>query len=108
MKTLVAGYGSIGKRHVKNILNVSNNEIVVCTSQNKPKISNTDRCSFRSKLQDCLLMNPEIGFVTNVSSAHVDTALEMANSNCHLFIEKPLSNSLKNVERLKTITQKHF
>ena len=31
MKILVVGYGSVGKRHIKNILKISNNQIIVCT-----------------------------------------------------------------------------
>ena len=31
MKILVVGYGSIGKRHVKNLLENSDSEIIICT-----------------------------------------------------------------------------
>ena len=33
----------------------------------------------------------------------MSTAIECAKKGCHLFIEKPLSNSLKNFERLEKI-----
>jgi len=47
-KILVVGYGSIGKRHVENLLSISNLEIIVCTKRNdinklKNSISNISK-----------------------------------------------------------------
>ena len=36
-KVLVVGYGSIGKRHVNNLLKESNFEIIICTKQKNLK-----------------------------------------------------------------------
>lgn len=105
LKAIVTGYGSIGKRHVKNLLEISDYDIAICTKQ-RPKSYDTKRCTFFDTLQDCFSEVPTIGLVTNVSSAHVETALELASAGCHLFIEKPLSNSLKNIEKLSKIVKK--
>ena len=107
MKAVISGYGSIGKRHVKNLLAISNYDINIYTEQKNPKSYNKKKCFFFNTLQDCFLGEPTIGFVTNVSRSHVDTALELANVGCHLFIEKPLSNSLQNVEKLSRIIKKN-
>ena len=32
-KILVVGYGSIGKRHIENLLSISNLEVIVCTKR---------------------------------------------------------------------------
>ena len=106
LKAVIAGYGSIGKRHVKNLLAISNYDINIYTEQKNPKSYNQKKCFFFNTFQDCFLGEPTIGFVANVSSLHVDTALELANAGCHLFIEKPLSNSLQNVEKLSRIIKK--
>ena len=43
-KILVVGYGSIGKRHVENLLSISNLEIIVCTKRNDiNKLKNTQK-----------------------------------------------------------------
>ena len=34
MKVIVVGYGSIGKRHVNNLLLIPNVEIIICTRRN--------------------------------------------------------------------------
>ena len=44
--------------------------------------------------------DPEVALITVPTSLHVPVALEAAFRRCHLFIEKPLSNSHAGVERL--------
>jgi len=106
LKAIIAGYGSIGKRHVQNLLSTTNYDILICTSQQKPKSFNTKRCMFFKTLRDCFSYKPVIGFVTNVSSEHVKTSIALANAGCHIFIEKPLSNSLQSVNKLSKIIKK--
>lgn len=105
MKAVIAGYGSIGKRHVQNLLSTTNYDVLVCTKQQKPKSFNTKRCAFFKTLHDCYSHKPVVGFVTNVSSEHVKTSMSLANAGCHIFIEKPLSNSLQNIEKLSKIVK---
>ena len=106
MNALVVGYGSIGKRHIQNLLSISDYKIIICTKQKNPKSINKKRCTFVKTLEEGLLYNPTIGFVTNVSSEHIQTSILLANAGCHVFIEKPLSNSLKNTKKLLNIVKK--
>ncbi len=101
-KILVVGYGSIGKRHIKNLLNFSNISIIVYTKQ---KIKSQKRIKFFSTIDECLKEKPKIGFIANESSLHVKTAIKLAKSNMHLFIEKPLSNSLLGINELEKIVK---
>ncbi len=102
----MVGYGSIGKRHIQNLLSLSDCNIIICTNQQKPKLINKKRCIFVNTLKEGLSYNPIIGFVTNVSNQHIQTSMSLANTGCHIFIEKPLSNSLKNTEKLLNIVKK--
>ena len=106
MNALVVGYGSIGKRHIQNLLSISDYDIIICSKQKKPKSINKKRCTFVKTLEEGLLHNPTIAFVTNVSSEHIETSILLANAGCHVFIEKPLSNSLKNTKKLLDIVKK--
>ena len=106
MKILVVGYGSIGKRHIRNILKISNNQIIVCT-KHKDNFLRKNDCLVYESLNDCLNENPDIGLITNVTSLHIDTAIKLARSNCHLLIEKPLSHSVKNIKKLLNILEKN-
>ena len=106
MKILVVGYGSIGKRHIRNILKISNNQIIVCT-KHKDNFLRKNDCLVYESLNDCLNEKPDIGLITNVTSLHIDTAIKLARSNCHLLIEKPLSHSVKNIKKLLNILEKN-
>ena len=103
-KILIVGYGSIGKRHVKNLLKESDYEILICTKQKNLKFRNKRIRTYNS-LKQCLDEKPTIGFVTNETSLHVQTAIKLAKNNLDLFLEKPLSNSEKNVNKLKKIVK---
>lgn len=106
LKILVVGYGSIGKRHVNNLMKLKDVEILVC-SKNKD-IDQLKKNGIRvyDSLAKCLDEKPDIGFVCNVTSLHVKTAIKLAQNGCHLFIEKPLSNSLADINRLNTLIRK--
>ena len=105
-KILIVGYGSIGKRHVKNLLECTKYEILILT---KRKINNKKepRIKYYNSLTDALTEKPKIGFITNETSFHVEIAIKLAKKNIHLFIEKPLSNSIKNVKKLREIVNKN-
>jgi predicted dehydrogenase len=47
-----------------------------------------------------------MGIIANETSLHVTTAIKLANEGLDLFLEKPLSNSLQDVEKLRTIIKK--
>jgi predicted dehydrogenase len=104
LKIVVVGYGSIGKRHVQNLLKIPNTEIIICTKQ-KNEISSTKIKIFNS-LSECINEKPDVGIITNESSFHVQTAILLANAGIDLFIEKPLSNSLKDCKELLKIIKK--
>ena len=104
-KILVVGYGSIGKRHVENLLSISNLEVIVCTKRNDVgklkkhvKVYNT--------IKQCLNEKPDIGIIANETSLHIPTAIKLAKAGLDLFLEKPLSNSLKDVEKLRAIVKR--
>jgi predicted dehydrogenase len=103
LKILVVGFGSIGKRHVNNLLSIPNIEIIICTNRNNvdDKLKNT--CKFFESLNDCINEKPVAAIISNVTSLHIQTALKLASAGLHLFIEKPLSNNLENIEKLSNI-----
>jgi len=104
LKILVVGYGSIGKRHVQNLLKISGLEIIICTKQkiNKP----SKKIKLFKSLKDCIKEEPDIGIIANESNLHIQTAITLANTGMDLFIEKPLSNSLKESKELLKIIKK--
>ena len=88
----MVGYGSIGKRHLENLQRYSKLEIMICTKRKDLKFLAKNVRVFHS-LEDALKEKPDIGFITNETSYHVETSIKLAKAGMDLFIEKPLSNS---------------
>ena len=122
MKALFIGLGSVGQRHLFNFQKLtkaapntilayratSHNNIV----QNGKLVKSSALAGFYnivefSDLNKALDQKPEIGFICNPSSLHVETALKLAEKKMHLFIEKPVSINSKDIKRLEKLVAKN-
>jgi predicted dehydrogenase len=115
MRILLVGLGGIGQRHARNLRAVlgSNADLIAYRARGLSAVITPDlgldanrnvaqAYNVRSfdTLQSALAESPDIAFICNPSSLHVDTALQCSEAGCDLFIEKPLSARLENVDRL--------
>ena len=102
-KILICGVGSIGERHIRNLLTLKYDDIVLYRVINKPlRTINVDFPVFTS-LEKALKEKPDIAFICNPSHLHMQTAIDCAKAGCHLFIEKPLCNNLDGINELNNI-----
>jgi predicted dehydrogenase len=101
-KVLVVGYGSIGKRHVKNLLTFSDIEIILYTKRKDLKL-NEKRIRIHDSLELCINENPDVAFITNETRYHIPVAIELARYGADLFLEKPLSDTMSGVNTLRKI-----
>ena len=106
MKALIVGYGSIGKRHIENLSKLKNMEIIVCSKRKNDKFLKQNKCTIYSSIHECLKEKPDFGIITNETRFHIKSALILAKSGIHMLIEKPLSDNLRNTEKLLEIAQK--
>ena len=106
MKILIIGYGSIGKRHTNNLISFGNIDIIICTKNKEALQLEIKGIKIFTSLSKALKEKPDISIICNETSFHVKTAIKLAKNDSHLFIEKPLSNSLKNIKELLKIVQK--
>jgi predicted dehydrogenase len=103
-RILIIGYGSIGKRHVRNILKFTNSQIIIYTKRSDLDFK-TNRVIITDSLDYCLSQKPNIGFICNETSYHIPIALKLAKAGLDLFLEKPLSDSIKGVKQLEKIVK---
>ena len=106
IKVLIVGYGSIGKRHLENFLQLKDIQLIVYTKRNDLQLLKKKGIKVSNSLTECLKENPDIGVITNETSLHIPIAIKLAKEGLDLFLEKPLSNSLKDVEKLYAIVKK--
>jgi len=104
---LIVGYGSIGKRHARLARNLLPHAKIIIFRHKVSKKKNyryIDHCV--TNLKDAIKHRPQIAIISNPATFHVKTANTLAKSGIHLLIEKPISNSSKNVSNLINICRK--
>lgn len=103
-RILLAGLGSIGLRHLNNLLQLGVEDILLLRTRNEP-VKEAPHLPVFTDLQDALNQKPDAVIVSNPTSHHLEVALPAARAGCHLFIEKPLSHTWKDVDELLSITK---
>jgi predicted dehydrogenase len=63
-------------------------------------------CKVLETIDDAWTQSPDVAFITVPTRFHVPLAVQCAEQGCHLFIEKPLSDSLDGVDHLFDIVRK--
>lgn len=99
-KILICGVGSIGERHICNLLTLGYENLILYRTKNTPFRTIKREFPVFTSLSKALDEKPDIAFICNPTHLHMETALICANAGCHLFIEKPLSHNLNHVELL--------
>lgn len=101
MRVGIIGFGSIAQRHLKNLRALlPTARIIICHlhSSAAEVPEGADEVVFGlSALAAC---KPEIAFVTGPANTHIESCLEMARCGADVFVEKPLSHSLDNLDLL--------
>jgi len=102
-KILIIGFGSIGQRHYKNLRNLGFKNIRIY-DVNKDLIKGKNLIKSINKKE---LQNFDVAFICSPNHLHIKHALACANAGCDLFIEKPLSHSLKDIKKLENLCKKN-
>ena len=88
IKVLVAGYGSIGKRHVDNFLEFKDIQLIVYTKRNDLQLLKKKGVKVSNSLAECLKENPNIGIITNETSLHIPIAIKLAKKRVRSIFRK--------------------
>lgn len=106
VKILFFGLGSIGKRHARLIKQNYDSDLFAFRTNKGQEKNNLSIREFNN-LDDAFEINPNIVFITNPTSIHIKTALKCAEKGIDMFIEKPLSNSMAGIEKLKGLVSQN-
>lgn len=105
---LVIGSGSIGRRHAKNLADLGANISLfdvnktllanVCTENNYTPVEDLDLALAKEPYCAILICSP--------TSLHLEHALRAADAGCHLFIEKPISDTTEGLSQLLDVIER--
>lgn len=108
MKFLVVGGGSIGERHLGNLLNLAQEASVVEPVKSRASdIEKKYKVKVYFTLEQALKERYDAGIICNPNIYHVSTAIRIAVNGIHLFIEKPLSHNLDGLNHLIHLVKKN-
>ncbi len=107
MKFLIAGLGSIGRRHLNMLRKLGQDDIVLYrTHQSTLDDEELAGIPVETDLQTALDLKPDAVIVANPTSLHMDVAIPAAEAGCHILLEKPISDDLERVDELRRAAQK--
>ena len=104
LKALVAGGGSIGRRHIANLRTLEPSAHITLWRQHTPpseadkEIPGTDQIVY--SLAHALASDPALAIVAGPATTHVATGLVLAAAGIPLLVEKPLSHERQGAEQL--------
>ena len=107
MRYLIAGLGSIGRRHLRNLAALGEQDIVLLRTQRAtlpeadlagyPMETDLDRALRRHRPQAVIVANP--------TALHLQVAIPAARAGCAILLEKPVSDSLDGLDDLQAAVE---
>ncbi len=119
-KFLFVGLGSAGQRHMRNLQRILGDdaEFGAYREQKLERVYNDqlqieqgitlqEKFGLRvyEDFEKALDEKPDIVLIANPNSMHLPFAVRAAERGCHLFIEKPLSDGMEGVEKLRGLVK---
>jgi len=107
MKFLIAGMGSIGRRHLRLLAEQGETDIYLYRTH-RATLPDQDLAGYpvETDLEAALAQKPDGVIISNPTSLHLDVAIPAAEAGCHILLEKPISHNLERVDQLNAAAQK--
>jgi len=109
MKFLIAGLGSIGRRHLRNLIALGERDIVLYRTH-RATLPDDELAAFPAETDLAAALDPSTSsgqakpdaiIIANPTALHLEVAIRAAEAGCHILIEKPISHSLDRVDELE-------
>lgn len=106
MKVVFFGLGSIGQRHAKILLSDYKHDLYAFRSciNSVPNELGIKELKSWDEVKE---LKPDVAFITNPTSLHIETAIHCANLGCKLFIEKPIGKDTDKLDELIDLVKKN-
>ena len=102
MKFLIAGFGSIGRRHLRNLRSLGETDILLYrTHHSTLDDEEIQGLVVETDLEAALSHRPDAVIVANPTALHMEVAIPAARAGCAILMEKPIANSLERIDELE-------
>lgn len=103
MKFLIAGLGSVGRRHLRNLLALGERDIVLLRS-GRSTLPDDELASFpvEHEIERALERHrPQAVIVATPTALHLPIVRPAVEAGCHILLEKPVSHDLSGLDELR-------
>ena len=104
MKFLIIGCGSIGKRHIRNLLSIGiDKDHISAVDTRDDRLNEVNELGVSNTFKDIPLDQLDIidcAIICSPTSMHIEQATLLAKNKIHLLVEKPVCNNLDGIENL--------
>ena len=100
---LIAGLGSIGRRHLRNLVTLGERDIVLLRSH-RATLPDAELAEYPEETDVEVALakyRPQAVVVSNPTALHLNVAIPAARQGCALLLEKPISDSLNGLKELE-------
>ncbi len=102
MKFLIVGLGSIGRRHLRHLLALGEEVVLVRSGRATLPDEDLDGLPVETDLETALQRHRPDGVVVATPTAlHLEAALPAARAGCAILLEKPVSHTLDGLDELE-------
>jgi predicted dehydrogenase len=108
MKILIAGLGSIGRRHFRNLVAMGEKDLVLYRT-NKATLPDDELAGYpvETNFADALKKHkPQAVVVSNPTALHMEVAIPAAEAGIAILLEKPIAEDLSRVDDLRRAAAK--
>lgn len=106
MKILISGIGSIGRRHLTNVVQLGQKDIILHRTSGK-SLPDYPELPVFTNMAEALQQQPELAIISQPTYLHTELAtLVAAAGTTYLFIEKPLAHNWAGVDELLHLIEK--
>ncbi|MBI3169881.1 MAG: Gfo/Idh/MocA family oxidoreductase [Chloroflexi bacterium] len=108
MKYLIAGLGSVGRRHMRNLVALGEMDIVLYRTH-KATLPDDELAGYpvETDLAEALKRHkPDAVIISNPTSLHLDVAIPAAEAGCAILLEKPIAASMERLDVLQAAVKK--
>lgn len=112
MRYLCIGSGSIGKRHMRNLLAIGANpediSAVDTREDRRQEVINMGINSVFSSYEEALDAGSyDAAIVCSPTNLHIPQGIDLANRGIHILMEKPLAHDLEGIDEFKAAIEKN-
>lgn len=109
MKILIAGLGSIGRRHFRNLAALGERDLVLYRTR-RATLPDDELAGYpvETDLAEALQKHrPQAVIVANPTALHLEVAIPAVEAGCAILLEKPIAENLSRVDELRRAAQKN-